>query len=89
MFAGIGKIVDKTVTQRSSTSLSASSSIVGALILMAVRSCLNSALYTVSRMLFSIGSRERAPKVVARTCRASIPSVRNLIDRGRACRVCG
>jgi len=47
--------------------------IVDALILVAVGSCLNSALYTASRMLFSLGARGQAPTIVTKTNRAEVP----------------
>jgi AAT family amino acid transporter/GABA permease len=47
--------------------------IVDALILVAVGSCLNSALYTASRMLFSLGKRGQAPRAVTKTNKAGVP----------------
>jgi GABA permease len=48
--------------------------IVDALILVAVGSCLNSALYTASRMLFSLGKRGQAPRAVTKTNKAGVPT---------------
>lgn len=47
--------------------------IVDIVVLVAVTSCLNSALYTSSRMLFSLGARGDAPAVCKRTNRAGTP----------------
>ncbi|WP_175778812.1 amino acid permease [Burkholderia anthina] len=47
--------------------------LVDILVLVAVGSCLNSALYTASRMLFSLGSRGQAPALVTRTNAAGVP----------------
>jgi GABA permease len=44
-------------------------------ILTAVASCLNSALYTASRMLFSLGVRRDAPQIVRRVARNGAPWV--------------
>jgi GABA permease len=44
-------------------------------ILTAVASCLNSALYTASRMLFSLGDRGDAPRAVRRVARNGAPWV--------------
>lgn len=44
-------------------------------ILTAVASCLNSALYTASRMLFSLGGRRDAPKAVRRVWGNGVPWV--------------
>jgi GABA permease len=49
--------------------------IVDALILVAVGSCLNSAVYTASRMIFSLGSRGQAPRAVTRTNGSGVPVV--------------
>lgn len=43
------------------------------LVLVAVGSCLNSALYTASRMLFSLGTRGQAPALVTRTNATGVP----------------
>jgi GABA permease len=42
-------------------------------ILTAVASCLNSALYTASRMLFSLGARHDAPRAVRKLTRNGVP----------------
>ncbi|WP_062611019.1 amino acid permease [Caballeronia calidae] len=47
--------------------------LVDILVLVAVGSCLNSALYTASRMLFSLGSRGQAPALVTNTNAAGVP----------------
>ena len=44
-------------------------------VLTAVASCLNSALYTASRMLFSLGARGDAPKAVRRITPRGVPAV--------------
>jgi AAT family amino acid transporter/GABA permease len=43
------------------------------IVLTAVLSCLNSGLYTASRMAFSLGRRGDAPKSFARTARRGVP----------------
>ncbi|GAB7531624.1 GABA permease [Pseudomonas sp. 3A(2025)] len=47
--------------------------IVDVVVLIAVTSCLNSALYTASRMLYSLGKRGDAPGVAKRTTQAGTP----------------
>lgn len=47
--------------------------IVDLVVLVAVTSCLNSALYTASRMLFSLGKRGDAPAVSKRTSKGGTP----------------
>ncbi|NIF17312.1 GABA permease [Pantoea sp. Cy-639] len=47
--------------------------IVDIVVLIAVTSCLNSALYTSSRMLFSLSKRGDAPAVAQRTTKAGTP----------------
>lgn len=47
--------------------------IVDLVVLVAVTSCLNSALYTASRMLFSLGKRGDAPAAAKRTNNAGTP----------------
>jgi GABA permease len=49
--------------------------IMDVVILTAVASCLNSALYTASRMLFSLGDRHDAPGVVRRLTANGVPWV--------------
>lgn len=43
------------------------------IVLTSVLSCLNSGLYTASRMAFSLGQRGDAPKAFARTTRRGVP----------------
>lgn len=43
------------------------------IVLTSVLSCLNSGLYTASRMAFSLGERRDAPKAFARTTRRGVP----------------
>lgn len=47
--------------------------IMNVIVLTAVLSCLNSGLYTASRMAFSLGRRGDAPKAFARTTRRGVP----------------
>ena len=47
--------------------------IVDLVVLVAVTSCLNSALYTASRMMFSLGKRGDAPALSQRTSKAGTP----------------
>ena len=47
---------------------------IDSLILVAVASCLNSALYTASRMLFSLGTRGQAPSLMKSTTRSGVPA---------------
>lgn len=47
--------------------------IVDIVVLIAVTSCLNSALYTASRMLYSLGKRGDAPAVATRTSKSGTP----------------
>ena len=49
-------------------------------ILTAVASCLNSALYTASRMLFSLGIRHDAPRAVRRLTSKNVPWVAVLMS---------
>ncbi|GAA3371597.1 amino acid permease [Streptomyces sannanensis] len=49
--------------------------IMNVIVLTAVLSCLNSALYTASRMAFSLGQRGDAPKSFARTNSRGVPQV--------------
>jgi GABA permease len=49
--------------------------IVDVVVLVAVASCLNSALYTASRMIYSLGVRGRAPAAVTRTTGDGVPRV--------------
>lgn len=47
--------------------------IVDAVVLVAVASCLNSAIYTASRMMFSLARRGDAPALLQRTSGAKVP----------------
>ncbi|MER6215604.1 amino acid permease [Streptomyces sp. NPDC001272] len=49
--------------------------IMNVIVLTAVLSCLNSGLYTASRMAFSLGERGDAPKVFAKTSKNGVPTV--------------
>lgn len=49
--------------------------IVDLVVLVAVASCLNSSLYTASRMIYSLGRRGQAPAAVMRTTGAGVPRV--------------
>jgi GABA permease len=49
--------------------------IMNVIVLTAVLSCLNSGLYTASRMAFSLGERGDAPKSFARTNKRGVPQV--------------
>ena len=49
--------------------------IVDVVVLVAVASCLNSALYTASRMIYSLGRRGDAPEAVTRTSSGGVPRV--------------
>ncbi|ONI78000.1 GABA permease [Actinosynnema sp. ALI-1.44] len=49
--------------------------IVDIVVLVAVASCLNSALYTASRMIYSLGRRKQAPAAVMRTTAQGVPRV--------------
>nr|WP_174506409.1 amino acid permease [Acinetobacter sp. Marseille-Q1620] len=49
--------------------------IMDAVVFVAVASCLNAALYTSSRMLFSLGTRQDAPQAVTRISKSSVPQV--------------
>ncbi|MFF7707490.1 GABA permease [Pseudomonas sp. NPDC007930] len=58
--------------------------IVDLVVLVAVTSCLNSALYTSSRMLFSLSKRGDAPAAAQRTSRAGTPYVAVLLSTAAA-----
>ncbi|CAI8896841.1 4-aminobutanoate:H(+) symporter [Pseudomonas marginalis] len=58
--------------------------IVDLVVLVAVTSCLNSALYTASRMLFSLGRRGDAPVVAKRTNKSGTPYWAVLLSTGAA-----
>ncbi len=58
--------------------------IVDLVVLVAVTSCLNSALYTASRMLFSLGRRGDAPTVAKRTNKSGTPYWAVMLSTGAA-----
>jgi len=58
--------------------------IVDIVVLVAVTSCLNSALYTASRMLFSLSKRGDAPAVAQRTSRSGTPFVAVILSTAAA-----
>ena len=58
--------------------------IVDIVVLVAVTSCLNSALYTSSRMLFSLSKRGDAPAIAQRTTKAATPYVAVLLSTAAA-----
>ncbi len=58
--------------------------IVDIVVLIAVTSCLNSALYTSSRMLFSLSKRGDAPAMAQRTTKAGTPHVAVLLSTAAA-----
>jgi GABA permease len=47
--------------------------IVDVVVLIAVASCLNSAIYTASRMVYSLGKRGDGPRMLQRTSSAGVP----------------
>ncbi len=53
----------------------AAAGIMDVVVLVAVASCLNSALYTASRMLYSLASRGDAPRAAGRTTARGVPAV--------------
>jgi GABA permease len=58
--------------------------IVDLVVLVAVTSCLNSALYTASRMMFSLGRRGDAPAVSKRTNKSGTPYWAVMLSTGAA-----
>ena len=54
--------------------LSMGANIMNAVVLTAVLSCLNSGLYTSSRMLFVLARRGEAPAALLKTSRRGVPS---------------
>ena len=54
--------------------------VMNVIVLTAVLSCLNSGLYTASRMAFSLGRRGDAPAVFARTKRRGVPQTAILVS---------
>ncbi|TWS23273.1 amino acid permease [Tsukamurella sputi] len=53
----------------------AAAGIMDVVVLVAVASCLNSALYTASRMLYSLAQRGDAPRAAGRTTARGVPAV--------------
>ncbi|ADG80148.1 Amino acid permease-associated region OS=Tsukamurella paurometabola (strain ATCC 8368 / DSM/ CCUG 35730 / CIP 100753 / JCM 10117 / KCTC 9821 / NBRC 16120/ NCIMB 702349 / NCTC 13040) OX=521096 GN=Tpau_3570 PE=3 SV=1 [Tsukamurella paurometabola] len=53
----------------------AAAGIMDVVVLVAVASCLNSALYTASRMLYSLAQRGDAPRAAGRTTSRGVPAV--------------
>lgn len=49
--------------------------IIDSVVFIAVASCTNAAIYTSSRMLFSLGTRQEAPKSVVKLTKAGVPSM--------------
>ncbi len=58
--------------------------IMDCVILLSVTSCLNSALYTASRMLYSLSRRGDAPAVMGKINRSKTPYVAVLLSTGAA-----
>lgn len=58
--------------------------IVDVVVLIAVCSCLNSALYTSSRMLYSLSRRKDAPAAASRTTRSGTPWIAVLLSTATA-----
>ncbi|WP_313120251.1 GABA permease [Pantoea septica] len=58
--------------------------IVDVVVLIAVCSCLNSALYTSSRMLYSLSRRKDAPAAASRTTRSGTPWIAVLLSTAAA-----
>lgn len=58
--------------------------IMDGVILLSVTSCLNSALYTASRMLYSLSRRGDAPAIMGRTNRSKTPYVAVLLSTSAA-----
>ncbi|MFE9444781.1 amino acid permease [Streptomyces sp. NPDC006602] len=54
--------------------------VMNAVVLTAVLSCLNSGLYTASRMAFSLGQRGDAPRAFARTTMRGVPQAAILVS---------
>ncbi|MER5459679.1 amino acid permease [Streptomyces sp. NPDC002668] len=70
-------IIDKGsyVAALDSIGIAHAGQIMNVIVLTAVLSCLNSGLYTASRMAFSLGRRGDAPKAFARTNSRGVPQV--------------
>ncbi|WP_151766029.1 amino acid permease [Acinetobacter colistiniresistens] len=49
--------------------------IMDAVVFIAVASCMNAAVYTSSRMLFALGARQEAPKMVTKINVAGVPTI--------------
>lgn len=49
--------------------------IIDSVVFIAVASCMNAAVYTSSRMLFALGTRQEAPKLVTKINKAGVPSI--------------
>lgn len=49
--------------------------IIDTVVFIAVASCMNAAVYTSSRMLFSLGTRSEAPKAVTKLNQSGVPAV--------------
>lgn len=49
--------------------------IMDAVVFIAVASCMNAAVYTSSRMLFALGARKEAPKMVIKLNKSGVPTV--------------
>ena len=54
--------------------------VVDLVVLVAVTSCMNSGLYTASRMLYSLGSRGEAPRMIKRVSGNGVPTVAVLLS---------
>ncbi|MEU3773347.1 amino acid permease [Streptomyces sp. NPDC032472] len=69
-------IVDKGsyVAALDSIGIAHAGQIMNVIVLTAVLSCLNSGLYTASRMAFSLGERGDAPKAFAKTSKNGVPT---------------
>ncbi|MBT2368376.1 amino acid permease [Streptomyces sp. ISL-10] len=72
---------DKSITEKGSyiaaldsIGIPAAGQIMNVIVLTAVLSCLNSGLYTASRMAFSLGERGDAPKVFAKVNAKGVPT---------------
>ncbi|MCX5198218.1 amino acid permease [Streptomyces sp. NBC_00249] len=70
-------IVDKGsyVAALDSIGIAHAGQIMNVIVLTAVLSCLNSGLYTASRMAFSLGERGDAPKAFAKVSKKGVPAV--------------
>ncbi|MER5807166.1 amino acid permease [Streptomyces sp. NPDC002033] len=70
-------IVDKGsyVAALDSIGIAHAGQIMNVIVLTAVLSCLNSGLYTASRMAFSLGERGDAPKAFAKVTKRGVPAV--------------